>query len=338
MTSSIRTHYNDAITYVQTSRPYQGLAYVGNKIQELATKVLDTVMPKNEMTKRREFRFIPTCVENFLGNVSYDGVCPRAKICQDSDLTNRVTAVFNKLVEKCPRKSMNWEIRVMQDDDTVNAFCLPGGKVVITTGMIKKLAEKIDADDSEPFNKLTMEDHLAAVLGHEIVHAAAGHGARKMQLLMIVFLAGKICSYVIPNFLFKKEQPKALPANVEEERKIADEAREIESKKAAFREGFDLVYSMGSYLFGQHHSQCHELESDKYGIKLAHDAGYNIRAAERLMHVFLKMKGQVAGEKMSGLEKGLELFSTHPCSNRRLDENVRTIEAIEKDGAEAVFA
>lgn len=336
--TAIRTHFNDAVTYIQASRPYQGLAYVGTKAQELATKVLDTVLPKNEMTNRREFRFIPTSLENYLGSACYDGVCPKGKISQDLELTNKVTGIFNKLVEKCPRKSLKWEIRVMQDDNTVNAFCLPGGKVVITTGMIKKLQEKIDADESEPFKSLTIDDHLAAVLGHEIVHAAAGHGARKMQLAMIVFLAGKICSYVLPNIFFKQEKPKAAPASAEEESKVADEARKLEAKKAAFRDSFDLLFRMGSYLFGQHHSQCHELESDKYGIKLAHEAGYNIQASVRLMHVFLKMKGQKVGEKMGTLEKGLELLSTHPCSQRRLDENTRTVEAIAKNGAEQVFA
>lgn len=335
---AIKTGFNDSVSYIQTSRPYKALAFVGTKIQETASKVLNFVLPRNEMTNRREIRFIPVCIENYLGSACYDGVCPKGKICNDEGLVKRVNEVFAKLIDKCPRKSLNWEIRVMQDDETVNAFCLPGGKVVITTAMIKKLEEKIEEDSQDKFSKLTLDDHLAAVLGHEIVHAAAGHGARKLQWTMLLYLAGKVASYVLPNILFKQEKPKVAPANAEEEQKVKDEAVQLEKKKQAVRSGFSVLFDLGTYLLKQQHSQGHELESDKYGIKLAHDAGYNIHAAERLMHVFLHMKGKKAGESSGVLEKGMELFSTHPCSQKRLEENEKTVASVLSSGVDKAFA
>lgn len=59
----------------------------------------------------------------------------------------------------------NWELTIMQDDSMLNAFCLPGGKIYVFTGLIKYL-------DSE--------DALAGVIGHEIAHADYRHGTAQM--------------------------------------------------------------------------------------------------------------------------------------------------------------
>lgn len=333
---SVSGHCSSAFGYIQSTRPYQGLAWVGQKLQVGAVKVLDFVLPKNEMTNRREFRFIPVFVENALGSVSYDGLCPKAKVSKKEKLNAKVQAVFDRLIAKCPRKNMKWEVRVMKDDDTVNAFCLPGGKTVITTGMIKKLKETYQFDHE--FTDLTFEDNLAAVMGHEIVHAAAGHGARSLQLKMILFLVGKIFSYILPFFLFKKKPAEKPAVTVEERRKEEAEQKEVENKRSAFSSVVDFLFKLGGFLFKQHHSQCHELESDRFGIKLAHEAGFNTQASVRLQHIFLEMQGKKDGDRTGLLEKSLSVLSTHPASQARLDANRATIQAIEEKGIEAAFA
>lgn len=58
-----------------------------------------------------------------------------------------------------------WEIRIIDDDETLNAFCAPGGYIYVYTGIIKYL-------DSE--------DQLAGVMAHEIAHAALRHSTRQM--------------------------------------------------------------------------------------------------------------------------------------------------------------
>ncbi|MFZ4543157.1 MAG: M48 family metallopeptidase [Saprospiraceae bacterium] len=63
------------------------------------------------------------------------------------------------------RKAFAWEIKIIQDDKTLNAFCTPGGYIYVYTGLIKYL-------DSE--------DQLAGVLGHEIAHAAQRHTGRSI--------------------------------------------------------------------------------------------------------------------------------------------------------------
>lgn len=303
---------------MQTTKPYLAMAFVAERLRGGATKVLDFVLPKNEMTNNREIRFIPVSFEKWIGKSIYDTVCPRAKISKDAALNAKVKEVFDRLIAQCPRKNLDWEIRVSEDANTVNAFCTPGGKVVITTALINKMNETFSFD--RDFAGLTFEDNLAAVLGHEIVHAAAGHGARSIQLSLIAFIAGKIASFVIPTFLFKKN-----------ENATSQENAQVESKRKMFSRGFDLMYTIVSKLFIRHHCQSHELESDKWGIKLAYQAGYNIDASIRLQHIFLEMKGKKDGDKSGNLEKITEITGTHPPSQVRLDTNRRTIAEIRQN-------
>lgn len=63
-------------------------------------------------------------------------------------------------------KDFAWEFNVVNDDKTVNAFCMPGGKVIVYTGILKVTQN---------------EDALAVVMGHEIAHALANHGNERVS-------------------------------------------------------------------------------------------------------------------------------------------------------------
>jgi len=64
------------------------------------------------------------------------------------------------------KDQFTWEVRIIQDDKTLNAFCTPGGYIFVYTGLIKYL---------------DTEDQLAGVMGHEIAHADRQHSARQME-------------------------------------------------------------------------------------------------------------------------------------------------------------
>lgn len=64
------------------------------------------------------------------------------------------------------RDEFVWEVKIIDDNETLNAFCTPGGYIYVYTGLIKYL-------DSE--------DQLAGVMGHEIAHAALRHSTRQMS-------------------------------------------------------------------------------------------------------------------------------------------------------------
>lgn len=59
----------------------------------------------------------------------------------------------------------DWELRIIHDDETLNAFCAPGGYIYVYTGLIKFLAH---------------EDNLAGVIGHEIAHADLRHSTQQL--------------------------------------------------------------------------------------------------------------------------------------------------------------
>jgi len=64
------------------------------------------------------------------------------------------------------RKEFAWEVKIIKDDKTLNAFCTPGGYIYVYTGLIKFLDK---------------EDDLAGVMGHEIAHADRRHSIRQIQ-------------------------------------------------------------------------------------------------------------------------------------------------------------
>jgi beta-barrel assembly-enhancing protease len=80
-----------------------------------------------------------------------------------------------------------WEVRLIDDSKTLNAFCTPGGYIYVYTGLIKFL-------DSE--------DQLAGVMGHEIAHAALRHSTRQMtQVYGIAALASIVTGKAQPGLI-----------------------------------------------------------------------------------------------------------------------------------------
>lgn len=301
--SSCHHHQHQPVTIPQAS--------ISTHPPTFADKILDYILPRNEVTGRREIRIIPLGVEKFLGRLNYDSVCPSTSTSKDVVLVKQVEDVFKKLIDKCPRKNLDWEIRVMKDDAMVNAFCLPGGKVVITTAMINKMKSRLSNGQEEQFKDLTEEDNLAAVLGHEITHAAAGHSARALQFNLLLFTVGKIVSFVIIPFYLIKDRASRNAARTAE----------------GLSQGVDLLCRFATYLFVQKNSRDHEFEADEFGIKLAHAAGYNVHASERLQLLFIAMKKE-SRTADNVVAQGIELLSSHPPSYDRLEKNKETIASL----------
>ena len=77
-----------------------------------------------------------------------------------------VSAFFSKKGEDDPTKNFGWDYILVDNDKVVNAWCMPGGKIAVYTGLLK-VTKNIDA--------------LSIVMGHEIAHAVARHSVERMS-------------------------------------------------------------------------------------------------------------------------------------------------------------
>jgi Zn-dependent protease with chaperone function len=99
----------------------------------------------------------------------------RGVLNRPADAVERVRAVAARLIPQGGRfnaaaQRWQWEVNVI-DAGSVNAFCMPGGKIVVFTGLINRL-------------RLT-DDEIAAVVGHEIAHALLEHGRARMSQALL---------------------------------------------------------------------------------------------------------------------------------------------------------
>lgn len=97
------------------------------------------------------------------------------KLVKDPALMARVARITGRLVSVAHRdfptsKTWKWSVAIIDDDDTVNAWCMAGGRMAVYTGLFAKL-------------KLT-DDEFAQIMGHEISHALANHTAERMSRAM----------------------------------------------------------------------------------------------------------------------------------------------------------
>ena len=111
------------------------------------------------------------------------GLAKKKRLEQSTERVARVKEITNRLVAEAVRfrpDSANWawEVQVIDDPKTVNAFCMAGGKMGIYTGFWEKL-------------KAT-DDEVAAVMGHEIGHALASHTRERMSVSMATGVATTI--------------------------------------------------------------------------------------------------------------------------------------------------
>ncbi|MCK9162131.1 MAG: M48 family metallopeptidase [Arcobacteraceae bacterium] len=126
------------------------------------------------VTNRTQLILMSTEQEMALGEDSYKQALNEMEVSKDMLQTQRVVNVGQRIANVANRDDFNWEFALVESKE-VNAFCLPGGKVVVYTGILS-----IAEDD----------DELATVISHEIGHAIARHGAERMSLGMVTTVVG----------------------------------------------------------------------------------------------------------------------------------------------------
>ncbi|MBF0263854.1 MAG: M48 family metallopeptidase [Gammaproteobacteria bacterium] len=97
------------------------------------------------------------------------------KVDNHPELTKRIKLITGRLITQAIKqypfaKNWGWQVKVIDDPKTINAWCMAGGKMAIYTGLINELN--------------ATNDEIAQVMGHEISHALAHHTAEQMSIAM----------------------------------------------------------------------------------------------------------------------------------------------------------
>lgn len=138
------------------------------------------------LTQRKSLSLLPDSELLSLSFQQYADVLKKSKLSNDPakvEVVKRVGERIARASEDFLReskmesdiKNYKWEFNLIEDDKVVNAWCMPGGKVAVYTGIL-------------PFTQ--DETGLAVVMGHEVAHAMAKHGNERMSEALLVQLGG----------------------------------------------------------------------------------------------------------------------------------------------------
>ena len=234
----------------------------------------------NPVTGQRELALVSAESEVSIGQAQY---APSRQMqggdyVRDPALQSYVREVGQRLAAVSDR-NLPYEFVVL-NSSVPNAWALPGGKIAINRGLLVEL---------------NSEAELAAVLGHEIVHAAARHGALAMQRGML--LQGAVL------------------------------ATQVASRRGDYSGLAVGAASLGAQLINTRNGREAELESDRYGMEYMSRAGYDPRAAIDLQETFLRLS-----EDRADQGRLARLFASHPPSAERVTQNRATAAAMPATG------
>jgi len=134
---------------------------------------------KAPYTNRDQMILISKSQELALGEQSYEDTLKNSKVIKNTKDALKVKRIGQNIAKVANKPDYEWEFNLV-DNKEKNAFCLPGGKVVVYTGILKVAKN---------------DDQLATVMSHEIAHALARHGAERVSSSMVangVQLVGNI--------------------------------------------------------------------------------------------------------------------------------------------------
>ena len=235
----------------------------------LALSIFLSACSVNPVTGEKQIIFASLSEEVKIGKEQYkpSQQSQGGQYLLDPKLSAYINKVGQTLAAVSDQPGLPYEFVVL-NNSVPNAWALPSGKIAINRGLL---------------TKLTNEAQLAAVLSHEIVHAAARHGAQRMRDNMLTQVGVQGLGLALGNNDYR-----------------------------------DLIIggaSLGAQLTTSKYGRDHELESDQYGMKYMAKTGYNLQGAVELQELFLSFS---KGKESSWFEG---LLASHPPSQERVSEN-----------------
>ena len=221
----------------------------------------------NPVTGKQEFSLVSAHQEVAIGQQQYLPAqqSQGGTYYLDPGVIRYVQEIGNKLAAVSDR-ALPYEFTVV-NNPTPNAWALPGGKIAVNSGLLIHLED---------------ESQLAAVLAHEIVHAAARHSAAQMTRGTLIGLGAQVLG------------------------------------SASARGGYgdmSQALQMGAGAWMAKYGRGAELESDAFGMEYMAKAGYDPYGAVRLQETFVRLSQGRQSDMISSF------FASHPPSQARVDAN-----------------
>lgn len=219
-------------------------------------------------TGRSQLLLINSSQEMQLGLSAFEEIKKKTPISTDAQQNALLQRVGKRIAAVAQLPNAKWEFVLFDEPDVANAFCLPGGKVGVYTGILP-----ITQDEAG----------LATVIGHEVAHAVARHGAERMSQGLLVDLGGMALDQAMKN--------------------------QSEKTRALTQQAYGLTATLGVML---PYSRSHELEADHLGLLYMARAGYDPKTSIEFWQRFS------AYARKKGGDTPPEFLSTHPLDERRI--------------------
>lgn len=237
----------------------------------------------NPVTGERQFSLYGEDWERQVGEQQYAPMrqAQGGDVVIDASVVEYVQSLGQRVAQYADRE-LPYEFQVI-NSSVPNAWALPGGKIAINRGLLTEMGS---------------EAELVAVLGHEVVHAAAGHSAHaasRAALAQGAVILGSV----------------AVGASTDKD----------EYTQVALLGGM-----IGAQLIQQRYSRDAEREADYYGMHYMKRAGYDPAAAVDLQETFVRL----SENRQSGWLDGL--FASHPPSPERVERNRQTADELGRGG------
>jgi len=259
------------------------IRHLNRTISIMLITILLSACAKNPVTGDSDFVLMSEDNEIAIGRKTHPKIIKRYGLYKDPALQNYVQEIGARVASKSHRNNLIYRFTVL-DSEQVNAFALPGGYIYITRGLLAYI---------------NSEAELAAVLGHEIGHVTARHGARQQSAATLTNILGAVIGA---------------------------------------RTGSSAAQNVGNLLGSalvRGYGREHELEADKLGAEYLARSDYD---PDAMIDVIRILKNQELFEKKLAQKENRKartyhgVFATHPDNDKRLQDVIKAARTIRNNG------
>jgi predicted Zn-dependent protease len=227
----------------------------------------------NPATGGRQFNLLTETQEIALGKESDPSIVAQYGLYEDDELARYVDDLGKRLAATSERPGLPWTFRVL-DDPIVNAFALPGGYIYVTRGILAHLGSEAD---------------LVGVLGHEIGHVTARHGASQMSKGLLAQAGLGVVSAI--------------------------DSPHVNNALGVAQSGIGLLFLK--------HGRDDERQADRLGVRYALRNEYDPRSLAGVFETLGRVSARASAERMP------TWLSTHPSPGNRQELLAAEIAAVE---------